>query len=42
VSVSLISEIETGTRNATPVVIGKLAQALNCPRVVLERKRDRP
>jgi transcriptional regulator with XRE-family HTH domain len=39
VSVSLISEIESGTRNATPAMIGKLAAALNCPRVVLERKR---
>jgi transcriptional regulator with XRE-family HTH domain len=36
---SLIAEIELGTRNATPAMIGKLAAALNCPRVVLERKR---
>lgn len=40
VSLSLISEIIAGTRNATPVMIGKLASALNCPRVVLERKRE--
>jgi transcriptional regulator with XRE-family HTH domain len=40
VSVSLISEIEGGTRNATPAMLNKLAEALNCPRVVLERKRD--
>ena len=39
VSVSLISEIEAGTRNATPAMIRKLADALNCPRVVLDRKR---
>jgi transcriptional regulator with XRE-family HTH domain len=39
VSVSLISEIEAGTRNATPAMIAKLASLLNCPRVVLERKR---
>lgn len=39
VSLSLISEIESGTRNATPAMITKLAEALNCPRVVLERKR---
>jgi transcriptional regulator with XRE-family HTH domain len=39
VSLSLISEIEAGTRNATPAMLGKLAAALNCPRVVLERKR---
>jgi transcriptional regulator with XRE-family HTH domain len=40
VSLSLISEIESGTRNATPAMLNKLATALNCPRVVLERKRD--
>lgn len=42
VSVSLISEIEAGTRNATPAMIIKLAEALNCPRVILERKREPP
>jgi transcriptional regulator with XRE-family HTH domain len=42
VSVSLISEIEAGTRNATPAMIIKLATALNCPRVILERKRENP
>lgn len=41
VSVSLISEIEAGTRNATPAMITKLAAALNCPRVVLERKHEK-
>ncbi|HEU5158662.1 MAG TPA: helix-turn-helix transcriptional regulator [Streptosporangiaceae bacterium] len=39
VSVSLISEIEAGTRNATPQMIRRLAAVLNCPRVVLERRR---
>jgi transcriptional regulator with XRE-family HTH domain len=39
VSLSLISEIEKGTRNATPAMIRKLAEALNCPVVILERKR---
>lgn len=39
VGLSLISEIEKGTRNATPAMIRKLAAALNCPRVVLERSR---
>jgi transcriptional regulator with XRE-family HTH domain len=39
VVVSLISEIESGTRNATPAMLNKLAKALNCPRVVLERNR---
>jgi DNA-binding XRE family transcriptional regulator len=42
VSLSLISEIERGTRNATPAMIIKLADALNCPRVILERKRSAP
>lgn len=40
VSRSLITEIELGTRNATPAMIAKLAAALNCPRVILERKRE--
>lgn len=40
VSKSLIVEIENGTRNATPPMIRKLAEALNCPRVILERKRE--
>lgn len=38
-SQSLISEILKGTRNATPALIGDMARVLNCPRVVLERKR---
>jgi transcriptional regulator with XRE-family HTH domain len=39
VSAGLISEIEKGTRNATPARILAIAEALNCPVVVLERKR---
>lgn len=39
ISASLLSEIENGTRNATPAVIRRLAAAYNCPVVVLERKR---
>ncbi|TDD54530.1 XRE family transcriptional regulator [Nonomuraea terrae] len=39
-SVSLISEIESGTRNATPEMLRLLATALNCPLVVLQRKRE--
>jgi transcriptional regulator with XRE-family HTH domain len=39
VGFSLICEIEKGTRNATPDMIKRLAVALNCPRVVLERKK---
>ena len=40
VSLSLISEIESGTRNATPAMLDKLAEALKRPRETLERKRD--
>ncbi|MGK5529327.1 helix-turn-helix domain-containing protein [Streptomyces sp. URMC 129] len=40
VSVSLISEIESGTRNATPQRLRALAEALNCPVVVLQRKQS--
>lgn len=39
VSPGLISEIEKGTRNATPARIQQLATILNCPRVILERKQ---
>lgn len=38
-SVSLLSEIENGTRNARPDLLLKLAEVYNCPLVVLERKR---
>lgn len=40
VSLSLISQIESGKRNATPTMLQKLAEAMNCPIVVLERKRE--
>lgn len=40
VSRSLICEIEAGTRNCTPGLLLKIAQALNCPLVFLESKRD--
>jgi len=39
VAVSLISQIESGKRNATPAMLLKMAQAYNCPLVVMERKR---
>ena len=39
VSLSLVNMIERGKRNATPEHLLKLAEALNCPVVVLERKR---
>lgn len=37
---SLITEIEQGKRNLTPANLIKLAGILNCPVVVLERKRQ--
>jgi transcriptional regulator with XRE-family HTH domain len=40
ISAQLMGEIEKGTKNATPATIAKLAEALKCPRVVLERKRE--
>ena len=40
VSTSLICQIETNARNATPVMISRLARVLGCPRVALERKRE--
>jgi transcriptional regulator with XRE-family HTH domain len=40
ISEQLMGAIEAGSRNATPETILKLARALNCPRVVLERKRE--
>jgi transcriptional regulator with XRE-family HTH domain len=39
VSVALVNMIESGDRNATPAMLLRLAAALNCPVVVLERKR---
>lgn len=38
ISIGHMSEIEKGSRNAPPHLITKLAEALNCPRSVLERK----
>jgi transcriptional regulator with XRE-family HTH domain len=38
-SESLVSEILGGTRNASPAVMQKMAEVLNCPVVVLEAKR---
>lgn len=38
-SLSLLSEIEKGTRNATPANLRKIADAIGCPLVVLENKR---
>jgi transcriptional regulator with XRE-family HTH domain len=40
ISEQLMGEIESGWRNASTENLIKLAEALNCPIVVLERKRD--
>jgi transcriptional regulator with XRE-family HTH domain len=39
ISEQLMGEIESGWRSATPAKLIKIAAALNCPIVVLERKR---
>lgn len=40
ISASLISEILSGKRNATPQKLGLIADALNCPVSVLEAKKE--
>lgn len=40
ISEQLMGEIESGWRNATPDKLLKIAEACNCPLVVLERKRE--
>ncbi|WUH93804.1 helix-turn-helix transcriptional regulator [Streptomyces sp. NBC_00433] len=40
ISEQLMGEIESGWRNATPANLLKTADALNCPIVLLERKRS--
>lgn len=42
ISEQLMGEIESGWRSATPVNLRKIADALNCPLVALERKRNGP
>jgi transcriptional regulator with XRE-family HTH domain len=39
ISEQLMGEIESGWRGATAANLVKIAEALNCPIVVLERKR---
>lgn len=39
ISEQLMGEIESGWRSATPANLAKIAEALNCPLVALERKR---
>lgn len=38
-SAQLVGDIEAGRRNATPAVLKDIARVLNCPLVVLQRKR---
>jgi transcriptional regulator with XRE-family HTH domain len=40
ISEQLMGEIESGWRSATPANLARIAAALNCPLVVLERKRQ--
>lgn len=40
ISEQLMGEIESGWRNAKPENLLKIAEACNCPIVVLERKRE--
>ncbi|BBA99488.1 hypothetical protein RVR_6130 [Actinacidiphila reveromycinica] len=40
ISEQLMGDIESGRRNATPANLVKIAAALNCPVVFLERKRN--
>ncbi|MBD0735289.1 helix-turn-helix domain-containing protein [Streptomyces sp. CBMA29] len=40
ISEQLAGEIKSGWRNATPANLNRIAEALNCPVVVLERKRQ--
>lgn len=40
VSPGHMCEIESGSRNATPAVLNRIAVALNCPVTLLERKRE--
>jgi transcriptional regulator with XRE-family HTH domain len=42
ISEQLMGEIESGWRSATPANLSRIADALNCPLVVLERKRAKP
>jgi DNA-binding XRE family transcriptional regulator len=43
ISEQLMNEIESGWRSATPANLAKIAEVLNCPVVLLERRRrDRP
>ena len=41
ISEQLMNEIESGWRNATPANLARIAEAVNCPVVVLERRRPR-
>jgi transcriptional regulator with XRE-family HTH domain len=40
ISLSLMSDIEHGARSATPPVLTRIAEVLNCPIAMLERRRE--
>lgn len=40
ISKSLMCEIEKGTRGATPATLNRIAETLNCPVSILERRRE--
>ena len=40
ISYQLMSDIERGYRSATDETLNRLAEALNCPRIILEAKRE--
>ena len=40
ISEQLMGEIESGWRSATPRNLARIAEALNCPVVLLERRRS--
>lgn len=42
VSPSLLCEAEKGTRNLSPAIRNRIAEVLNCPVTVLERKLGTP
>lgn len=40
ISAGFLCQIEKGVRSASPALLKKMAEVYNCPRVVLERKRE--
>lgn len=40
ISAGFLCQIEKGVRSASPALLNKMAAVYNCPRVILERKRE--